>query len=111
MENELKIHADDLVTVKCVLTAMGYATKSSIVNLKSTLTISKLENEYMKLLGSNSADSIQNKFPELRLIPSFSSGMISTLLAVVSQLKKPKHQDINSTKMKLFEQLKKVCSL
>lgn len=95
-------------TIKSVLTILGYTTKSSIESIKTAQSISKLENEYLKLLGSPCLESIHTRFPELKLVPAFSSGLKSTLLGIVSELNKPKQQTKNMIQLKLFEKVTKV---
>lgn len=115
VEKELGVYAEDLAAVKSILTALGFATKSSIKSIKNAKGISELENDYMKLLASASSAEILSRFPELKLISSFTLGLKSTLSDIVSELtqksKPSKFEDVQITKIKLFEQAKKVCLL
>lgn len=115
VEKELGVYAEDLAAVKSILTALGFATKSSIKSIKNAKGISELENDYMKLLASASSAEILSRFPELKLISSFTLGLKSTLSDIVSELtqksKPSKFEDVQITKIKLLEQAKKVCLL
>lgn len=107
----MKVHSEDLSQAKSVLTVLGFMTRSSIATLKTTEKIEGLEHEYIKM-RSIKQDDMDQRFPDLKMIDSFTPGMKSVILEIVSHLNQKQtvlDQD-HDQKMKgnLLEKAKKV---
>lgn len=107
----MKVHSEDLSQAKSVLTVLGFMTRSSIATLKTTKKIDGLEHEYIKM-RSIKQDDMDQRFPDLKMIDSFTPGMKSVILEIVSHLnqKQKVFDEDHDQKMKehLLEKAKKV---
>lgn len=120
LEGELDEHKEDLLTVKSVLTVMGFTTKSSIVALKSMKSIVDMGLSFTEMTASKDGSDILKQYAALNDVKSFSVGMKTMILQIVNHLKgkaKPKKQtkatvdgDLESIQRKMFEHAQKVRS-
>lgn len=114
VETELDEHEDDLITVKSILSALGYKTKGSIAAIKNAKNISNLEKEYMAMFANNDMSDILKKYPELKTINKFTPGMKAMLLVIVSHLNEmlqPENFDIpESIKEKVLNSARSYCA-
>lgn len=121
LEVELEEHADDLLTVKSILTAMGFMTKISIIGLKSAKNVTELGLQYTEMCASKDGSEILKEYQALKDVKNFSAGTKSMIQQIVYHLKntskpsKPKKAKVNCVEVietihqKMFEQAKKVC--
>lgn len=115
MEQELG-ERNGFCQIKAVLSVIGFLTKSSIATIKTKKNISNLECEYMKLRSNvTKFEKSCEKFPELKSIDFFTSGLIAVLTELVGHINckaKPVENDAETDEAivdKLVEQCKKVC--
>lgn len=94
LQQELDANEEDLMQIKSIFTALDYMTLPSIATIKNVKNLKSLESEYIGMrTNPNIFDEKCNKFPALKGIHSFSSGMIATMMNVVMHLN-PKKQAI-----------------
>lgn len=73
--------------VKSVLTVLGYLTRSSMATIKTKKKIDSLEIEYMKLRSNvNKFESLCERFPDLKVIDSFTPGLVAILTNIVHHI-------------------------
>lgn len=106
LQQELDVHEEDLKQIKSIFTALDYRTSSSIAAIKNMKNLKSLEIEF-NIMRTNSAifDEKCSKFPALKEIHSFSSGMKATMMSVIKHLiwKKPAIILDNAAKEVMFK--------
>lgn len=75
--------SEDVQTPNIILSILGYTTKNSIAALKSKKSVQNLENEFLKRKNTSTLiDKHYEKYPFLRDIICFPSGLQVTLLQI-----------------------------
>lgn len=69
---------------------MGYATKESIGEIKKS-AIPSIEAEYLKIIKSSDCSHVHSRFPELKMVTSFSPGLKATLISILELFKTKKN--------------------
>lgn len=120
LEEELDVYEADLDQIKSIFTALGFMTMSSIASIKTLKKLNCLESEYMKMRSNkNTFEPLCAKFPSLKGIESFTSGITATMMDVIMHLNPKKLQStiadeatqkamLESTQKTVMEQMKKV---
>lgn len=117
LQEELDVGDEDLTQVKSVFTFLGFMTQSSISSIKTSKKLSDLETEYIKQRSNaNNLEELCRRFPSLKTIDSFTSGMMATMMGIIAHLNPKKNQLIEemddetqkTLHKTIFEQSKKV---
>lgn len=83
----MDVSPNDFIEVKSVVSVLGYLTKSSVASLNGKKKLAGLENEYMKLRSNIKKFELSCiRFPCLADIDSFSTGLLTVLMHIVSHL-------------------------
>lgn len=105
---DLDEYPEDLVPAKSVLTALGFMTKASVASIKTARAISNLEKKFTQMVTNN--DEKLREFHALKGMKSFTPGMEMVLFNIITYLNgNSKADDVKTSKVKLYEQCKKVC--
>lgn len=121
IQEDLDVYDDDFVQIKSILTALGFMTSSSIASIKTQRKLNNIESEYMKIRSnSTNFEPLCAKFPALKGIDSFTSGITATMMDVIAHLNPKKIQQaialdeldqkamLESSRRTIVEQAKKV---
>lgn len=114
LENEMGVTPEDLIEVKSIVTALGYLTRSSVATIRTNKKVSALENEYMKMRSNvTKFETVCARFPHLKAIDSFSTGLITILNGIVVHLNRNlfEFEDEKILVNKILEQGRKVYNL
>lgn len=120
LQEEFDANEGDLVQIKSVFTVLGFMTQSSLASIKTRKNLIGLESEYLKLRSNtNNFEELCGKFPAIKGIDSFTTGLTATMMDVITHLNPKEGQAIplddamqigmlETTKKNILEQGKKV---
>lgn len=114
-ELETELNISDIENVKVIFTALGYSTRESVSQNKTKAKLASLEHELLQMLSNKTvSENIQRKFPQIKSLLPFTSGMKSVILQVVRHINnKGRHDDVSirDESVRLFVNAKKVIVL
>lgn len=85
IESKLDCKSEEILIPKVILSILSYTTKSSIAALKSKKAVKNLEDEFLKRKSTTTLlDKHYEKYPFLREIICFPSGLQITLMQIAS---------------------------
>lgn len=93
IQEDLDVHDDDFIQIKSIFTALGFMTSPSIASIKTQRKLNNIESEYMKMRSNTiNFEPLCAKFPALKGIESFTSGITATMMDVITHLNPKKIQ-------------------
>lgn len=99
LQTELDVFEEDLTEIKSIFSALGFMTLSSIASIKSQKKLTALESEYIKMRNTDNFEALCEKFPALKEISTFTSGIIATMIDIVAHVNRKKSQRIQIQSM------------